>query len=162
MKYKLIFGLLLFCAAIGGTFWGLSQWSLHRGVVAADLLEFSASNSWPVRYKGLYKNIITGEEKEFTVFDENLVAEMEEFVGQQVALEVETHFLSVWNNHGHSVRGLRALELGQLQPSSLEKDDALCRLVHVIRRSRPMVEVLRERIHERDPELLKMVRGCPQ
>lgn len=160
MKFKFIFGLFLIVAAISAIFYGLTNWSLHRGASAAYVTEFSATDSWPVRYVGIYRDLLTGEEKEFSAFDPIAREQLENAVGEKVVLKTENHFLSLWNSHAHSVRGVEPLELELAQKSA--SGDGLCRLIDIVRRSKPMVEVLRQRIKKYDESLLDLVRQCPQ
>lgn len=163
MKFKFIFVLLLIVSAIAGTFYGLTHWSLHKGATAGYVQEFSSTGSWPVRYIGVYRDLLTGEEREFSVFDPVTREQLQDAVGQKVVLLTENHFLSLWNSHAHSVRGVQELQLSLDQGSSSpENSDSLCRLVEIVRRSAPMVEVLKERMQKYDPELLGLVRQCSE
>lgn len=163
MKFKFIFGLFLSASAIAGTFYGLTHWSLHKGATAATLEEFSSTGSWPVRYVGVYRDLLTGKEQEFSVFDPVAREQLEDAVGKEVVLLTENHFLSLWNSHAHSVRGVQELELSLGDTGSGQgRSDGLCRLVEIVRRSAPMVEVLKRRIEKHDPELLALVRQCAQ
>lgn len=161
MKFKFIFGLLLLVSAVSGVFYGLTHWSLHTGATAAHLTEFSATGSWPVRYVGVYRDLLTGEEKEFSAFDPIAREQLGDAVGEKVVLKTQTHFLSLWNSHAHSVRGVAPLELEVDAGPSAGTEEGLCRLVKIIRRSKPMVEVLRERIQKYDEPLLDLLRQCP-
>jgi hypothetical protein len=157
MKFKFIFILLLVVSAISGLFYGLSNWSLHKGASAAKLEEFASTGSWPVRYVGIYTNLLTGEKQEFSVYDPIARAQLENLVGQEVVLLTEDHFLSLWNSHAHSVRGVQELELAL---STHKVSDGLCRLIDIVRRSAPMVDVLKSRVEKYDPGLLELIRQC--
>jgi|GEM_PF-3776763 len=157
MKFKFIFTLLLIVSAIYGLFYGLTNWSLHKGETAARLEEFASTGSWPVRYVGIYTNLLTGEKQEFSVHDPIARAQLEDSVGQELVLLTEDHFLSLWNSHAHSVRGVQELEL---ELGNHNVSDGLCRLVDIVRRSAPMVDVIKSRVEQYDPELLELIRQC--
>lgn len=163
MKFKFVFALVLIASAIAGIFYGLTHWSLYRGASAAYIQEFSSTGSWPARYVGIYRDLLTGEEKEFSVFDPVTKDRLEKAVGEKVVLLTENHFLSLWNSHAHSVRAVQELEL-ELGGASVGPLDSkgLCRLVEIVRKSAPMVEVLKKRIKKYEPELLTLIRKCPE
>lgn len=154
MKKK-IYTFLFFIAIIAALFgYFATEYTLSRGMRAGKLVKLSQTGFVLKTYEGVL-DLGSGNDLtwNFSIHDNTLGEALSKEIGKTVRLEYRVLFAKLFYATRYDITSW-SLE-GQSNDMNY-----LCRLVDFLRENKSVVDFLRGVIKDRDPELLRVMRGC--
>ncbi|MDD0853406.1 hypothetical protein HBN50_09870 [Halobacteriovorax sp. GB3] len=155
MKKKIFFVFLILIAIFAAIGWGILSFPVSNGLRAGKLVKITKKGVLFKTYEGTL-DLGSGDHLtwDFSVHDDALGREMQNFSGQQVKLEYKEHLFRVFYSSKYDITSVKRIDDGQ-HPKVL-----LCRLVNILRKNGSVVRFIRPMIKLEDPELLNVMREC--
>jgi hypothetical protein len=155
MKKKIIGWSVLFILLFCGISYGILQYSYSTGQRSGKLVKISKKGFLPKTYEGTL-DLGSGDALtwQFSVHDESLGEQLTSLSGQNVTLEYRELLWRIFYETKYDITGYKVMD------DRRDSNKSLCRLVHVLRQDRNIVEQIRPMIQNFAPDLLNKIRNC--
>ena len=157
MKLKLITIFLILLVLTGAAGYVIVTYPYSSGARTGRLVKLSKKGIILPTYEGIL-DLGSGDKLtwEFSIHDKKLGEELTKLSGQKVRLDYDELFFKLIFDTKYNVVKYAVVQEAQ----AFVEDKRFCRLVNVMRHSQNVVEEIRNKINEIDPELLIEVRSC--
>ncbi|MBT3982121.1 MAG: hypothetical protein HOE90_12255 [Bacteriovoracaceae bacterium] len=154
MKKKIVFAVLIIGLIVAAVIYGLLNYSYSKGSRTGRLVKLSKKGMILKTHEGILDlgsgDLLTWQ---FSIRDGKLGDSLEKYSGQIVRLEYQELLYPLFFDTKYNVTGFSIVNTGT-------GVDNLCRLVHILRRKKSIVNQVRPLIDEFDPSLMPLVREC--
>ncbi|OUR97126.1 hypothetical protein A9Q84_12415 [Halobacteriovorax marinus] len=153
MKKKIILILTLILFILAGATYGLLNYNYSNGIRSGRLVKLSKKGALVKTYEGTLDEG-SGDQLtwNFSIHDTELGEELVKHTGQKVNLEYRELLYKVFYKTKYDVTSWKLLKT----PGSVN----FCRLVNIMRKSRFVVEKVKQLINQYDSALLQEARNC--
>lgn len=154
MKRKIFGAFTILILLLSLISYGVLQYTFSRGMRSGKLVKVSKKGLILKTYEGTL-DLGSGDQLtwNFSIHDDNLGDQLVGQIGKKVSLEYRELLFKLFYESKYDVVSWN------LEGSSVDLD-YLCRLTNFIRSNSSIVNYLREKIKNEDPDLLQKIRSC--